>query len=182
MSQNKSNEAIILKIIIQGAFSSGKTSFIEAVSEYGVTSVNVWYPYYNTFLVWDFGLVKGGKDLTILVLGASSTGVMKSEILPILKQSVIGYVLMVDSSDPATFLESQARVRSLDVIKGRPVVVAANKQDKPYAWSPDDLRIALDIPPEIPVVPCVATDKESVKRVLVTLIDEVLKVIIMGKH
>jgi signal recognition particle receptor subunit beta len=61
-------------------------------------------------------------------------------------------------------------------------VVAANKQDQPNAWSQDDLRLALDIPPEIPVVPCVATDKESVKRVLVALLDEVLKARAVNKE
>jgi signal recognition particle receptor subunit beta len=54
-------------------------------------------------------------------------------------------------------------------------VVAANKQDLPDAWSPDDLRIALKIDREIKVLSCVARDKESVKAVLLELLYSILE-------
>jgi signal recognition particle receptor subunit beta len=49
-------------------------------------------------------------------------------------------------------------------------VVAANKQDMDDAWSPEDLRIALKVRPEIKLLPCVAIEKESVKKVLLELL------------
>ena len=53
------------------------------------------------------------------------------------------------------------------------MVVGANKQDLPNAWSPDDVATALDISEEedIPVLPVSAIDKENVKRVLLTLLE-----------
>jgi hypothetical protein len=53
--------------------------------------------------------------------------------------------------------------------------VAANKQDLEYAWTPEDLRIALRIPESVKMVPCVARDKESVKRTLLELLYLVLE-------
>jgi signal recognition particle receptor subunit beta len=53
--------------------------------------------------------------------------------------------------------------------------VAANKQDMEDAWAPEDLRIALKIRPEIKLLPCVAKDKESVKKVLLELLYSVLE-------
>jgi hypothetical protein len=37
------------------------------------------------------------------------------------------------------------------------------------------MRIVLHIPPEIPITPCVATDKKSVANVLIALCEEVLR-------
>ena len=42
-------------------------------------------------------------------------------------------------------------------------------------WETEDLRIALKIPGHVKVLPCVATDKESVKNVLVELFYSVLE-------
>jgi hypothetical protein len=53
--------------------------------------------------------------------------------------------------------------------------VAANKQDHPDAWSPDDLRIALKIDSGIKVVPCVARERESVKGALLELLYSILE-------
>ena len=43
-----------------------------------------------------------------------------------------------------------------------PYVIAANKQDKPNAWSPEELRLALRLPAHIKVLPCVASERDSV--------------------
>jgi hypothetical protein len=67
----------------------------------------------------------------------------------------------------------------LEIFRGyaaTPYVVAANKQDRPDAWSPEDLRIALKIDPKVKVLPCVATDKEKVKAVLLELLYSILEV------
>jgi hypothetical protein len=53
--------------------------------------------------------------------------------------------------------------------------VAANKQDVDDAWSPEDLRIALRIPEAVSMVPCVATERGSVKEVLLELLYSILE-------
>jgi hypothetical protein len=54
-------------------------------------------------------------------------------------------------------------------------VVAANKQDMQDAWPPEDLRIALKVRPDVKLLPCVATDRESVKNVLLELLYSILE-------
>jgi hypothetical protein len=81
----------------------------------------------------------------------------------------------VDSVRPETFREAR---RILDVFQNyanTPYVVAANKQDMEDAWSPDDLRIALKVRSDVKMLPCIATDKESVKRVLLELLYHIME-------
>ncbi len=52
--------------------------------------------------------------------------------------------------------------------------MAANKQDLSDAWELEDMRIALRLDPKIKFLPCVATDKESVKTVLLELLYSIL--------
>jgi hypothetical protein len=57
-----------------------------------------------------------------------------------------------------------------------PYIVAANKQDLEDAWTPEDLRIALRIPDSIKMVPCVATERGTVKQTLLELLYSILEV------
>ena len=167
-------DTMSLKIIVTGPFSSGKTEFIRAVSETKVISVDVPQNPKSIVLAMDYGHIKADRDTTIILLGTSS-GRRFSFDGPITKKFLLGYVIMVDSAYPGTFREAKSMIEAFKVLVREPYVVAANKQDKDGAWPVDDLRIALRIPSEIPIVPCIVTDKESVKLVLVTLLDEVLK-------
>ena len=56
-----------------------------------------------------------------------------------------------------------------------PYVVAANKQDMEDAWEVEDLRIALRIDSDIKLLPCVATDRQSVRNVLLELLYSILE-------
>ena len=171
---NEQPAAMNLKIIVTGVFSSGKTTLIRAVSEREVCSVYVPIPSPITKIAMDYGLIRGNSDTNIVLLGTPSNARFGFD-WPVSKKFVLGYVIMVDSAKPETFREAKSILAKFRAYSREPYVVVANKQDKPNVWSLEDLRLALDIPPEIPVVPCVATDKESVKRVLLTLLDEVLK-------
>ena len=165
-----------LKIIVTGVFSSGKTTFISAVSERKVISVDVPIKSPRTEVAMDYGLIQGDSDTTIILLG--TPGAIRFSLdWPVTKKFLLGYVIMVDSAFPGTFREAKSILAVFRAYSREPYIVVANKQDKPNACSLDDLRLALNIPPQIPIVPCVATDKKSVKRVLVTLLDEVLKTI-----
>jgi signal recognition particle receptor subunit beta len=56
-----------------------------------------------------------------------------------------------------------------------PFVIGANKQDDEDAWPPDDLKIALGLDHNVRVLPCVATQKESVKSILLELLYVILE-------
>ncbi len=87
---------------------------------------------------------------------------------------MLGFVVMVDSARPETFREAKIILETFRAYAPTPYVVAANKQDHPEAWSPQDLRIALRLDDRIKLLPCVATDKESVKNVLLELLYAIL--------
>jgi uncharacterized protein len=55
-----------------------------------------------------------------------------------------------------------------------PFVVAVNCFDDAPHYEPDDVRIALDLAPEVPVVLCDARQRDSVKRVLIALVRYVI--------
>ena len=61
-----------------------------------------------------------------------------------------------------------------------PYVVAANKQDLEDAWEIDDIRIALRLDPKVKLLPCIATDRESVKSNLLELLYSILAEMDMG--
>jgi hypothetical protein len=58
--------------------------------------------------------------------------------------------------------------------RGLPFVVAINVFDSSPAYDLDDVRIALDLDPEIPVLLCDARQRASAKQVLITLVEHVL--------
>jgi hypothetical protein len=43
------------------------------------------------------------------------------------------------------------------------------------AWTVEDLRIALKLDPAVKMLPCVASDRESVKKVLLELLYSILE-------
>jgi len=92
----------------------------------------------------------------------------------ILSEGMLGFVVMVDSTKPETFREAKSILETFRAYAPTPYVVAANKQDRPDAWEVDDLRIALRLDPAIKLLPCVATNKETVKTVLLELLYSIL--------
>jgi signal recognition particle receptor subunit beta len=93
----------------------------------------------------------------------------------ILSEGMLGFVVMVDSARPETFREAKSILETFRAYAPTPYVVAANKQDMKDAWEVDDLRIALRLDEKIKLLPCVATDKESVKNSLLELLYAILE-------
>ena len=85
--------------------------------------------------------------------------------------------MVVDSVRPETFREARTILDVFQSYANVSYVVAANKQDKPDAWSPEDLRIALKIDKDVKILPCIATERESVKSVLLELLNSVLELV-----
>jgi signal recognition particle receptor subunit beta len=93
----------------------------------------------------------------------------------ILSEGMLGFIVMVDSTRPETFREARNILETFRAYAPTPYVVAANKQDKEEAWDINDMRIALRLDPKVKFLPCVATDKETVKTVLLELLYSILE-------
>jgi small GTP-binding protein len=170
----------IVKMVVTGPFAAGKTQFIRSISEIDVvsTEAKISRPEERvkdeTTVAMDFGRITVDDDLVLYLFG--TPGQRRFEFMwEILSEGMLGFVVVVDSTRPETFREARLILDTFRNYAPTPYVVAANKQDMEDAWSPEDLRIALRIDPTVKVLPCVATDKESVKNVLLELLYSILE-------
>ncbi len=169
-----------VKMVITGPFSSGKTEFIQSVSEIDVVSTerkissDAERVKEDTTVAMDFGRITVDDDLVLYLFG--TPGQRRFDFMwEILSEGMLGFVVLVDSVRTETFREAKHILEVFAAYANTPYVVAANKQDLPDAWSPDDVRIALKIDKKVKVLGCVARDKETVKEVLLELLYSILE-------
>jgi small GTP-binding protein len=169
-----------VKMVVTGPFSSGKTEFVQAISEIDVVSTERTITSEaeriksQTTVAMDFGRITVDDDLVLYLFG--TPGQRRFDFMwEILSQGMLGFVVMVDSTRPETFREAKLILETFRAYAPTPYVVAANKQDLPDAWSVEDLRVMLHLDPNIKMLPCVATDRESVKTILLELLYSILE-------
>ncbi len=169
-----------VKMVVTGPFAAGKTQFIQTISEIDVVATEAKLTRSEerikdqTTVAMDFGRITIDEDLVLYLFG--TPGQRRFDFMwEILSEGMLGFVVLVDSVRPETFREARSILDTFRSYAPTPYVVAANKQDMPDAWTPEDLRIALRIDPDVKVLPCVATDKESVKAVLLELLYSILE-------
>src|SRR6266508_757088 len=170
-----------VKMVVTGPFSAGKTQFIQSVSEIDVVSTE--RKISNeveravksaTTVAMDFGRITVDDEPVKNLFG--TPGQKRFDFMwEILSEGMLGLVILVDSTRPETFRETNRIIDFFVSYRDTPYVVAANKQDKPNAWAPDELRLALRLPQHIKVMPCIASDRESVKHVLLELLYVILQ-------
>src|SRR5512145_600702 len=170
-----------VKMVVTGPFSAGKTQFIQSVSEIDVVATERKISSDEertvksaTTVAMDFGRITVDEDLVLHLFG--TPGQKRFDFMwEILSEGMLGLVILVDSTRPETFRETNRIIDFFVSYRDTPYVIAANKQDKPNAWSPEELRLALRLPPHIKVLPCVASERDSVKNVLLELLYVILQ-------
>ncbi len=168
-----------IKIVVAGPFAAGKTQFINTVSEIKTvtterktTSATEKSVKDHTTVAMDFGKIKIDDNHELYLFG--TPGQSRFDFMwEILGEGALGIIVLVDSTDPKTFHEARKIINFFQSRFPVPIVVGANKQDLPNAWSAEDVKYALDISDEegIPVIPLSAKNKEDVKKVLLTLLE-----------
>ncbi len=169
-----------VKMVVTGPFSAGKTELIRTISEIDVVSTErrltdeTQRIKDETTVAMDFGRITVDEDLVLYLFG--TPGQKRFDFMwEILSEGMLGFIVVIDSVRPETFREARRILSVFRSYAPTPYVVAANKQDLADAWSTEDLRIALKIEKDVKVLPCVATDKESVKSVILELLYSILE-------
>jgi len=170
-----------VKMVVTGPFSAGKTEFIRSVSEIDVVSTERKISMSAersankeaTTVAMDFGRITVDDDLVLYLFG--TPGQRRFDFMwEILSEGMLGFIVMVDSTRPETFREARSILETFRAYAPTPYVVAANKQDMKDAWEAEDMRHALRLDSKVKLLPCIATDRVTVKSVLLELLYSIL--------
>lgn len=168
-----------MKIVITGAYAAGKTSFVRAISdeaafttEYATTLDEEQALKGETTVALDFGTI-AISDAAVLYLFGTPGQDRFDFMWEVLSEGCLGYVVLVDSRRPAHLAEASRIIQRFGEITDAPFVVAANRQDDPDALPVSYIRRRLPIPADCPVLPCTTTDRDSLKVVLLALLERV---------
>ena len=168
-----------VKIVVTGPFAAGKTTLIRTISEITVLSTersitdDTKSRKPETTVAMDFGRITVDRDLVLYLFG--TPGQDRFDFMwEILGEGMLGYVVLIDATRPDSLGEAQAILAAFRRMAAVPFVVALNKSAGLDPAGEEEIRAALELHPRVPVVPCDATDKESVKAVLLALLFSVL--------
>jgi small GTP-binding protein len=168
-----------VKIVVTGPFSAGKTTLIRTISEITVLSTEKDISDHTssrkaeTTVAMDFGRITIDRDLVLYLFG--TPGQDRFDFMwEILGEGMLGYILLVDSSRQDSLDEAVGILAAFRKMARVPFVVALNRSAGLDPSDESTVRSVLELGDEVPVVPCDATDRESVKAVLLALLYSVV--------
>ena len=169
-----------VKIVVTGPFAAGKTTLIRTVSEITVLSTEKGITdetrsrKTDTTVAMDFGRITIDRDLVLYLFG--TPGQDRFDFMwEILGEGMLGYVLLVDATRPDSLDEAVGILDAFRRMARVPFVVGLNRSEGLDEADEARVRSVLDLDPDVPVVPCDATDRESVKSVLLALLYAVVE-------
>jgi small GTP-binding protein len=158
------------KVVVTGPFNVGKTEFVRSISDIPIVSTerritdHLRATKEETTVAMDYGQVRLGDDMFHLY---GTPGQPRFDFMwDILAKEMDAFLVLVDSGDRETFLQAKRLLRIFSGKDRVPCMVVANKQDRDNALPVQKIAKALSLEGKTPVVPCIATDKSSVRKVL----------------
>ena len=168
-----------VKVVVTGPFNAGKTTFIKSVSEITVLSTERQISDASsegageTTVAMDFGRITISDDVVLYLFG--TPGQQRFSFMwETLSEGMLGFVVLVDALEDDSIKEAVAMMEFFTGMSDVPFVVAANKVAVDDVATLSTLRSRLGLDEGIPLMPCDARDRESVKGVLLGLLYRIL--------